>query len=57
MLHVRADALRADMLVWMRMTVKKKEEKKGKLTKYKSWRTDLYADTSHVRADADGGGE
>ena len=56
-LRVHADALRADVLVWTRMTVKKKEEKKGKLTKYKSWRTDLYADMSHVRADADGGGE
>ena len=57
MLRVRADALHADVLVWTRMTVKKKEEKKGKLTKYKSWRTDLYVDTSHVRADVDGGGE
>ena len=56
MLRGRTDALRADVL-HADADDCEKERRKEKLTKYKSWRTDLYADTSHVRADADGGGE
>ena len=55
-LRGRTDALRADVL-HADADDCEKERRKEKLTKYKSWRTDLYADTSHVRADADGGGE
>ena len=62
MLRGRTDALRADVLHadaddCEKERRKEMERRKEKLTKYKSWRTDLYADTSHVRAGADGGGE
>ena len=51
MLHVHADVLCADT-----DNCKKKKKRRNKLTKYKSWRTDLVADTLHVDVDVDGGG-